>query len=103
MLWQLRGRNIVDSFILSGDYTIMEVNAPEKFYEKTVESIDFRKNFSVDLVTIKRTFSKKGVLGIGKSTSEEILGLPSSDIVIMEGDVLVLFGAKKAIDRMIRE
>lgn len=94
---------VIDSFILSNDYTIMEVNAPEKFYEKSVKSIDFRKNFSVDLVTVKRTVTRKGVLGIGKSTSEEILGLPSSDMVINEGDVMVVFGTKKAIDGMLKD
>ncbi|MEX2117484.1 MAG: TrkA family potassium uptake protein, partial [Bacteroidota bacterium] len=45
---------IIDSFSLSSDFTIMEVNAPVRFHGKTIEAVDIPGKHSVTLITIKR-------------------------------------------------
>lgn len=96
-------QGVMDSFTVSTDYTIVEINAPEKFFGRTVEELDLRRRFEVSLITIKRTEIKAGPLGFRPRPVESIVGVPTPGTRIEMGDILIIFGGKKAIKRMLEE
>ncbi len=94
---------VVDSIAVSKDYTIIELEAPEHLIGYSVEQINFSEDYSVTLITIRRSVTKSGFLGMGHRVVEEILGVPTAETNIERGDILILFGTKKALDDLIKE
>lgn len=86
--------NVVDSFELSEDFAILEINVPATFYGQTIQEIELRQKFNLlALTTIKRTEVKSL---IGKTHSRAIVqGVASPHTLLEEGDLLVVYGAKK--------
>ena len=66
------------------------------FVGKTVQEVDVRKNFNLNIVTIVRKRIKKNLLGINKViyVSE---GVVKPDTIFEEGDILVVFGTNPEI------
>ncbi len=93
-------RGVIDSLELSSDYSIVEVNAPEAFIGKSLGELQLRETFDVNLITIKRIEQEPRLLGLRSRTIEKILGIPTPDMVVQRGDVLVLFATKPAISKM---
>jgi trk system potassium uptake protein TrkA len=93
-------RGVIDSLELSSDYSIVEVNAPEAFIGKSLGELQLRETFDVNLITIKRIEQEPRLLGLRSRTVEKILGIPTPDMVVQRGDVLVLFATKPAISKM---
>ncbi|MEX1276944.1 MAG: TrkA family potassium uptake protein [Bacteroidota bacterium] len=92
--------NVLDSYALSSDYTIAEVTVPDGFIGRTVEELDLQKRFEISLVTIKRMGKKSELFGLRKKEVETILGVPQPGTRVERGDILVVFGAKQAIQRL---
>jgi trk system potassium uptake protein TrkA len=76
---------------LPDSYEITEVKAPRKVVNRTLSDIDLREKYKLNLVTLLR---KRG-------DEHHILGVPKSDTVIEEDDLVLLFGTNKNIDRFI--
>ncbi len=93
---------VVESVAVSKDYAIIEADAPERLIGRSVGEIDFAGQFGVSLVTIRRSVSVAGFLGLGRRIVEEILGVPQAHTVIERGDLLILFGSKKALDGLMK-
>ncbi|MBP6671648.1 MAG: TrkA family potassium uptake protein [Bacteroidetes bacterium] len=92
--------NVIDSFELSSDYSIAEISAPETFIGRTVTELELRQTYNVNLITIKRQQEKRTMFGLQKKKMATILGIPSSDTYIERGDVLMVFGRKKELERL---
>lgn len=92
--------NVIDSFALNSEYTIAEVTVPDGFIGRTVEELVLQKRFEISLVTIKRMGKKREFFGLRKKEMETILGVPLPATRLERGDVLVVFGAKQAIQRL---
>ncbi len=92
--------NVIDSFELSSDYSIAEISAPETFIGRTVTELELRQTYNVNLITIKRQQEKRTMFGLQKKKMAAILGIPSSDTYIERGDVLVVFGRKKDLEKL---
>lgn len=92
--------NVIDSFELSSDYSIAEISAPETFIGRTVTELELRQTYNVNLITIKRQQEKQTMFGLQKKKVAAILGIPSSDTYIERGDVLVVFGRKKELEKL---
>jgi trk system potassium uptake protein TrkA len=86
--------NVVDSFELSDDFSIIEINIPKKYIGKTIREIQLRRNYNIlALTTIKKTEIKSVV---GKTRNEEkVQGVASPDTILEENDILVIYGANK--------
>lgn len=86
--------NVVDSFELSDDFSIIEINIPEKYIGKTIREIQLRRNYNIlALTTIKKTEIKSVV---GKTRNEDkVQGVASPDTVLDENDILVIYGSNK--------
>lgn len=93
-------RGVVDSLELSDDYSIVEVTAPKSFVGKSVGELRLQEEFDVNLITIKRKEQAKNLFGLRSKTAEKILGVPKPELVVKEKDILVIFGKKRAINKV---
>jgi trk system potassium uptake protein TrkA len=84
--------NVVDSFELSDDFSIIEVEVPNRFVGKTIKEIELRSTFNLlALTTIKKTEVKSVV---GKTRNEDrVQGVASPNTVLNANDILVIYGA----------
>ncbi|SFC57051.1 trk system potassium uptake protein TrkA [Parapedobacter composti] len=93
--------DIVDSFKISERYSIVETKVPAKYAGMTLKEANLTNKYRVIvLTTIKSTESHEG----GKTkVSKEATGIAQSDTILAEGDILVLFGESKDINRLIKK
>ena len=86
--------NVVDSFELSDDYSIIEVNVPLSFVGKTIQEISLRPKYNLLALTTIKNREVKSVLGRIQNKSV-VQGVASPDTVLEKGDILVIYGSKK--------
>ncbi|MBP8238662.1 MAG: TrkA family potassium uptake protein [Saprospiraceae bacterium] len=86
--------NVVDSFELSDDYSIIEVNVPSSFVGKTIQEISLRPKYNLLALTTIKNREVKSVLGRIQNKSV-VQGVASPDTVLEKGDILVIYGSKK--------
>lgn len=84
--------NVVDSFEINEDYSIIEAKVPDDYVGKSVLEIDFRKKFNLLVLTIIKKVRVKSILGITK-TETQIQGVESVGNKLEQDDILVLYGS----------
>lgn len=96
---KLLNPSIISFLQLPDDYEIAEVLAPKGVITRSISDIDFRNNYELTLVTVKRVFDVKKD---GDMTEEtHVIGVPSGETVIEERDTLVVYGTKNHVDRFL--
>jgi trk system potassium uptake protein len=95
-------KNVVDSFELSDDFSIIEANVTAKYVGKTIKEVGFRNNFNLlVLTTIKKSEVKSKV---GKTTTEsKVQGVVTPDYVLQDSDILVLYGSNKDLQTFLNQ
>ncbi len=78
--------NILDVIELSPDYSIVEVTAPNHWYDKDIKTIDARAKYGINIMAIK--------------TRDDINVSPRASDVIREGDVLVVIGSIEDLSKI---
>jgi trk system potassium uptake protein TrkA len=89
--------NVIDFIELSGDFSIVELPAPEMFVGRTLKQLELRPKYGLTLIAIKRRPAA------GASAVTNIA--PSADETIQAGDVLSLLGSNErlaALDAMLK-
>lgn len=79
---------VIDSFKITEKYSIVETIVPAKFVGKTVDKADFINSYGVLVLTLIKQTTPDGSPNIAKEAS----GIATSQTVMQEGDILVLFG-----------
>ncbi len=74
----LASQNIIDSIQLSGDYSIMETNIPEKWIGKTITELNIRAKYRINILAIKR--------------GSELNISPNPTSVFEDGDIVSIMG-----------
>lgn len=69
--------NIIEHIKFSDDHILVEINAPSKFYNKTLEKLKLRGKYKINIIAIKKA-----------DGSMEIS--PMGDSVVEEGDTLIV-------------
>lgn len=98
---KLANPQIQDFIQLAEGFTLIELQAPVAFQNKSLEELQLRVTYFVNLVAIKRLVPVPG--DEGEEKTREIVSVPKSDDVIQPNDVLVLVGSDEALARMPRE
>ena len=84
---------------LPDDYEIVEVNVPKRIANKSLDEVNIREKYDLNLITIKRRFSKE--VNGEKQYEEHLIGVPKGDTVVMESDVLIILGKSYDVDKFI--
>lgn len=90
---------IFEHIDLSKDYGLVEIKAPRRFIDKTLEEINIRKEYGVNVIAIKRKNPEVSESGSTILTEEVVLS-PSGSDKIIDGDVLVLIGKYEDLERI---
>lgn len=92
---------VLDIIPLTDEHVILQVEAPSFTIQHSLMELDLRKKYNVNLITIKRQtrVMKKG----REEVEDHIIGVPLPETLIQEGDILVLMGTEKDIQRLIEE
>ncbi|KEF36534.1 K+ transport system, NAD-binding component [Schinkia azotoformans MEV2011] len=77
--------NVLDYLELSDEHSIVELMASKKMDGKTLIEMDVRAKFGCNVVAIKR--------------KNQIIVSPMAKEIIQEGDILIVIGADRDIDR----
>lgn len=93
--------NVVDSFELNDDYSIIEAKVPLEYVGKTISEVNFRRNFKLLVLTIIKEVEVKSILGKSK-LEKQIQGVSVSDDIIQVGDILVMYGANKDLQSFLK-
>jgi trk system potassium uptake protein TrkA len=94
-------RGVLDSYTLSADYEIIEIHVPKHFRGHTLQEVNLRAKYRLNLVTVKRP--KTPPTPETPEPEMEVLGVPSPDFVFDEHDVLVLFGMERHLRQLLAE
>lgn len=76
--------NVLDYIELSKDHSIVEVKAKPEYYGKTLAELNFRVNFGISVMAIK------------KGTGDILVG-PGGETVLQKEDILVAMGTKEQL------
>ena len=80
--------NVLDYLPLSDDYMISEMAPPNSFLGKSIAQLQLRSRYHIEVIAIRDIVSDK------------INMVPGADIVIKDGDVLVMVGKEKDIQQI---
>lgn len=94
--------NVIDSFVLSEHYSIIEAKVPSNYIGKTIREVGFRKEFNLLVLTIIKKVEVKSALG-KTTTDTQIQGVASADTVIEPEDILVLYGSNKDLQKFLKQ
>lgn len=96
----LTTEGLIDSFELSDRYSIVKIDVPEQYDGKRLEELNIRHNFNLTVLTTIKKTHKRNLLGF-KQTSQEVKGIAKADTILHKGDIMVVFGEGKDIERFL--
>ncbi len=84
---------LIESFEITKEYGIFEVEVPNFLIGKSLTEVELRQKYDLNLVTVKRKAISKGIF----SSKEEyiVTGVPEPTLIFADNDILVLFGKEK--------
>ncbi|EAZ96900.1 K+ uptake transporter, KtrA subunit [Flavobacteria bacterium BAL38] len=94
---QINFKSTLENYQLDDNYTISEVKAKPEFYGKTLGELDSIDTYHLTLITIIRKREKRNLIG-KKSIVKESIGRPNPETVVLECDILVVYGYNKDIE-----
>lgn len=94
--------NVVDSFELNEDYSIIEAKVPADYIGRTVREVGFRREFNLLVLTIMKKVEVKSLFGKTK-TETKIQGVASADNKLESEDILVLYGSNKDLQIFLKQ
>lgn len=97
---KLSMEGVVDSFEVSSEYSIIEIDIPPHYIGKTVEEIGFRKNHNLSLLTTIKNTKVNSLLGASK-TVKKVQGVALPDLVLEKDVILVLYGANEDLKKFL--
>ncbi len=95
-------KGVVDSFELSDDYSIIEVNVPVRFDKKTIKEINIRETYNLLVLTTIANTEIKSIVGKTRKVTK-VKGVASPDNLLNKDDILVVYGANSDIKRFLKD
>ncbi|MBN1621285.1 MAG: TrkA family potassium uptake protein [Endomicrobiales bacterium] len=83
---------------LASGHSISEIKVPEGFIGKTIRQVDPRKLYNVNIVAVKKQVPDIDEHG-RRVLNEKIEDVPSPDMVLEDGDVLLVVGSDQNIEK----
>lgn len=92
-------RGMSDVFDIGEDLAMFEVEAPKSMVGYTLEELEIRKRYQLNLITIKREVQSDSRVKSDKRYKP--IGILSGKTKIKKGDRFILFGSKKNCDKLL--
>ena len=99
---QLCLKGAFKTMLLDKQFEIAEVPLPSKFVGKSIMNGNFRKTYSLNIITILRE-GEITLLGGKKSVDHCVMGVVSPETELKKNDILVLFGKNKDIEAFVEK
>lgn len=80
--------NVIDYLPLSDDYMISEMAPPNRFLGKSLAQLQLRSHYHIEVIAIRDI------------VSDQVCMIPGADFIIKDGDVLVVLGKEKDIQKV---
>lgn len=90
--------DMVDLMPISKNQSIAEIRTPTKFVDKTLQDIDLRKKYHINLISVKRI--ETAIDEVGNPLQEENVFCPKPDEELKANDILVLLGSEDDIQKL---
>lgn len=97
---KLNMHGVLDSYELTGDYSIVEAEIPEQYDGMTLQEADFNKKYEVIVLTLLEVQEKENDLGLKVPTPKN-MGVANAQTQLSAGDIMVLYGKSKNIGRLL--
>jgi len=97
---QLEMKGIVESFDLSDNCSIIELQVPERYIGRELATVDFEQKYDLQLIAIKHFEEKKNFLGM-KTQKASVNTKLKADHVFTNADILVMMGELRNFESMI--
>jgi len=82
----LISRNVIDEIQLSTDYSILEIEAPPRFLDRSLKDLELRQKFGLTVLAIRR--------------ADRIIVSPDATQIVKEGDILVTLGQPEKLESL---
>jgi trk system potassium uptake protein len=82
----LISRNVIDEIQLSTDYSILEIEAPPRFLDRSLKDLELRQKFGLTVLAIRR--------------ADRIIVSPDATQIVEEGDILVTLGQPEKLESL---
>jgi trk system potassium uptake protein TrkA len=99
---KLNLQGVIDSFELTGHYSVVEIVVPKKYEGKTLREIGLRKKYKIMVLTTMKVIEVTNALGATKKTTQ-VQGVAGSETVLNKDDVMVLYGNNSDIKELIQK
>lgn len=93
----------IENFEIDSKYLVSEVEVSEDMVDKTLEEIKLLEKYKLSIVTVIRQIRGYTNLIHLRTHKKEAVGIPSSNLVLKEKDILVVFGKNKHINKYLKE
>ena len=96
MAHHLSFEGVIDSHRVCDKFQIVEANVPGRLIGEKVNQVDFIDEHEIQLVSIKRNFEEKNILGANR-LKKHTLGILTPSTEFRTGDTIILFGESSKI------
>ncbi len=97
---QLEMQGVLESFDLSDDCTILEINVPDRYIGRKAGELNFEENYHLTVIGIKNFVEEKRLFGVAKKKSTFHKDI-DPDHIFTQSDILVMLGDMKDFQKMI--
>lgn len=87
----LEMNGVINSFGISDEYSLIEVNVPKRYIGYKIMDADIRNRYNLNVITLKRELETTNLLNL-KVRKKQVIGVLNPEEEMMENDVLVVFG-----------
>jgi trk system potassium uptake protein TrkA len=95
-------KGVVGSFKISDQFTIVEAKVPLRFVGFTIGQAQLRQKYQVNILTVIEMVEETSLIGT-KHMVERVRGVITADTLLKKGDILLIFGKKDDIARLLNE
>ncbi|WP_286760742.1 potassium channel family protein [Salegentibacter sp. UBA1130] len=99
---KLNLEGVVDSFEVTGEYSIVESEIPKEFDGKTLDEIGLKKKYNIIVLTTIKYTEGKNEIGSAKTLSN-VQGVATAKTELHYGDIMVLYGNNQDIKKLLKE
>jgi len=96
----LLNKEVIDYLPLDENYNIIQIKSPKTFIGKSLQELELRIRYNVNLITIKRSYTVKDETTGESIQKERIYGVPTASTIIEENDILIVLGKDKDISKI---